>query len=675
MHEYQPLKVPGKNVTKLQNTRDPVFLSIEYAIALGMTTFAIWTLAVHLSVLLQQNLSFATYTFTALLALFFGLVWAFRSRLPSLEPPFELIKVAKQSPVVSLTMAAIGGLIILLLKFESYNVFWFFATLFMVFGLVFLRRSSEVLEQGRPDWLRLESDRTAILFILLCCVAAIIFQLISQRSDADDSVYLGFIRGVLDYPQVALSSRDMMLGVDDMPLLISVYQVHSYELLVAAVSQLFSLDLMFVYYLLLPSVLSAMTVLVWSVVLRQFLGQRWILGLASFLLLTFFLGEAHRSFGNFAFNRMFHGKTFLVIAIVPLIYYYVLKCLRNHDRGALLPLAFTQIAAVGFTSTALYVMPMVTGLAILGSIACWRTIGKQEILSVCKVAATLIYPVAIALFFKFSGLSLDVDEGRLVEMAWVLDFAFGQEQKYLVMMGLLLLFVFPAYRETRLFLGTAIVVFFLLPINPLFYQLFADNITSVHTFWRIFWILPVGLCLTVLTASLISSVTNGRAAQIGAFVLLVLAMAFTWGNFNVLRYGVGYPGPKLGADYSLLETVAELTPPESSILAHESVAAWMTVVPDHPPLVYSRELYIKFFNNTPGTYSARTLRETREMIELVNRNQAEAGQAERLEYLIDEYGLGTLVFRARAMDQITDLMLAEKGFTRKTLDEYVVWHR
>jgi len=662
-------------VTKTQNMRDFVFLSMEYAIALCMCFFALWTIVVHLSVFLQQNLAFATLSFGVLIAIFAGLIWAFHNSIPALEPPTGLTKVVDQPPFWSLSMALIGGLIILLLKFQSYDVFWFFATGFLLFGLHFSRSHAKPVVETRPVWRRRESDTAAVVFILLACLAAIAIQLVSQRSDADDSVYLGSIRGVLDNPEVALSSVDMMLAADGMPLLISVYKVHSYELLVAAISQLLSLDLFFVYYLLIPSVLCAVTVLVWSVVLRQFLGQQWMLGLASFLLLSFFLGEAHRSFGNFAFNRMFHGKTFLVIALVPLIYYYVMKCLLHRDKGALLPLAVTQIAAVGFTSTALYVTPMATGLAILGSVVCWRTIERRDIYNLGKVLATLLYPVAIAIYFKFSGVSLDVDQGRVVEMSWVLDFAFGQQQKYLVIMSLLILFVLPSYRETRIFLGTAIFVFFLLPVNPLLYQLFADSITSVHTFWRIFWVLPVGLCITVLCASLINSVTKRPASQTGIFTALVLMFWVIWGDFNVLRYGASHPAPKLGADYALLESVSDLTPSGSSVLAHESVAAWITVVPNHPRLVYSRELYIKFFNSTPGTYTRRTLSETREMIELVNRDTPKAGQAVRLDYLIGEYNLGTLVFKKHAMDENTTLMLVGRGFTRKHLADYVVWHR
>ena len=142
---------------------------------------------------------------------------------------------------------------------------------------------------------------------------------ITHRPDPDDAQYLNFVVTAMDFPFESLFSHSGLWQDSNVPLESPIYRFHTYELLVAVLSDAFSVNHKTVYYLILAPIFGGIAILVhWR--LAQYLAPQYAFSvLLAWLVLVLVLGDSHREFGNFAFVRLYQGKGLLVTIGLPLM--------------------------------------------------------------------------------------------------------------------------------------------------------------------------------------------------------------------------------------------------------------------------------------------------------------------------------------------------------------------
>ncbi|MCU1429885.1 MAG: hypothetical protein JWL83_3885 [Actinomycetia bacterium] len=148
-----------------------------------------------------------------------------------------------------------------------------------------------------------------------------------------------------------------------------------------------------VAYLGVGSAVSFLAVLALWRLLRELRAKfAWLALVVSAAFLAFD-GTIHTSFGNFSFVRAWQGKVIFVFLIVPLLWRHALAWSRHGERRALVLLVASNVAAVGVSTTALFVAPPVTVLGVLAGLRREQLRGRLT-----GTVVALLYPLGGGLF-------------------------------------------------------------------------------------------------------------------------------------------------------------------------------------------------------------------------------------------------------------------------------------
>jgi hypothetical protein len=203
----------------------------------------------------------------------------------------------------------------------------------------------------------------ALLVLALLCVAA---ALAIHRPDIDDAFYVNLAVAAADAPGRPLLAGDTLHGVPGLPLHLPVYQLHSFELAMAALSLATGLPAIACFHFLAASVGAFLLPLATASLLRRLLPGAWLFATAALVLVLLAAGESHRFYSNFALVRMWQGKALALFVFLPLVQARALDFAARPSARGLALLAAAQVAALGASSSALWVAPA-GALAALGS--------------------------------------------------------------------------------------------------------------------------------------------------------------------------------------------------------------------------------------------------------------------------------------------------------------------
>jgi hypothetical protein len=407
--------------------------------------------------------------------------------------------------------------------------------------------------------------RRDTLSLLVFVTAGILLTLFLHRPDSDDELYLGMAFSLLanaDHPIQHLPVYGS--GFDDNGFSV----VSAYEPLKAMVSYLSGLPLLDSYYLLVPALLSALTVIVTYRLLRELVPEGWILGMLFFFVVMLAWGDVHRTLANFGFVRMFQGKSVLVSAVIPalFLYFFLLRDrLQARYHGFLL--AAAVICGIGFSRGGLIIGPLLLLFLALASIKVNR-LGKWStgLLIITGVSAAVILP-----FIYHSGWNLmnpsqlvytskgDVVSTTNLEM---LEFTMGHGIR-----GMFLLtcvgasFLFVKDKDLRYSYRNFLAIFFLLLLIPWTSNFFAKTIQE-YLSWRWMWVTPVPVLASVAVGGALARIRQVSNSAVALGVFLVLAVGFTASSprrvLSQENYtSVRWPDPKLDRDSVYLRPYAK----------------------------------------------------------------------------------------------------------------------
>ena len=349
------------------------------------------------------------------------------------------------------------------------------------------------------------------LFILICTTVLIV--LCANRSDFDDAEYIQFAIQTLRHPEKGLFSFDASLGVILDQFRFAPYRITSYETFIGLISQWTGINILDVYYLIVPSISATLSILVAFIFLRWFLPLRWsLLAVLLFLLISLAWGETHVAFGNRIYVRLFQGKSLLVAITTPLTIIMALIWMRKPNPSTWCGLLILQVAAIGSSSSGLVITLFSTVLGLLAGLFAQLSYKNCWVTSVGGI--TLFYPLGCGFWIKY----MSNASGKVEEIGSYLPInaSFGSSWRESLTITIIILACLINFRaignnlkETynkhflayRTFFWLALLSFLII-INPLLIEQIT-SVTSKNMNWRLAWSAPVPLFLSVSIAYLI----------------------------------------------------------------------------------------------------------------------------------------------------------------------------
>ncbi len=268
---------------------------------------------------------------------------------------------------------------------NQYRIFWVLTVLYLAF--FFLRQLRAPLLQIR----RAGSGPWNNLPFFAALAFALLGALLINRVNVDQTLAINMTVSVLDNPGAGIFTSDSVHGIPGVYLIPS-YRVHSFELLTAMIAKVLNIaDPITVLHFIFAPLLSLFCVLAAARFFRVFLPRWWGWATLALIAILLVLRSTYTMYGNFAFVRMFEGKSLFLTALIPLIVVYAAEFFAQPNLKNWLLLFFAQAAAVGMTANALYAAPIAAGL---GLAACWRpSWSASRRLAIGLLAS--IYPVVV----------------------------------------------------------------------------------------------------------------------------------------------------------------------------------------------------------------------------------------------------------------------------------------
>ncbi|WP_344587008.1 DUF6077 domain-containing protein [Actinomadura vinacea] len=207
--------------------------------------------------------------------------------------------------------------------------------------------------------------------------------------DGDDAYFVS--RSVAAGTDGRIPQHDVIFSTGSFGPIAGEPPVSSVEVLAGALARLTGVHpTSFLWYAVLPAVTFVAVWALWRLV-REW-APRW--ALACFVAATAYLlwsGVGQASLGSFHLLRMWQGKAMMVSIMVPLLYVHLTRWAERRTAGGLVLLTAAGVAAVGLSSSATLVVPLVTVAAAAPLVLSGR------VRTGAAACAAMVYPLAAGL--------------------------------------------------------------------------------------------------------------------------------------------------------------------------------------------------------------------------------------------------------------------------------------
>ena len=567
--------------------------------------YATWTLYAHL-VVAQQG-SFSTLLrgmpLVAVLALvatasWFRLRGAVGDRVaidpapadgPELQAPGAPgLRSAPPLLVLGLAMLWVG----LLSAGMPYRIFWWGALLATFSAWAWHLRARPLAAAATPHaapWWIVPTVAIAAAFVTLA----------AHRPAADDAFYLSIPATLLRFPQQPVLLHDTLYRLQDAPILLPFYRLANHEVLVAVVSRITGIDHLVVAYLVLPPLFAALCVFAWAFLLQRIVPARWALVLPVLFACMLLLGEAPRTYGNFAFVRMHHGKAILATCMVPIIAGAALDFVRDGGWRAWLLLFAAQVAALGLAASALFVAPAAAALGLAGGWTPGIVRSRRFLLGLLPAAYLLGAAWLVGTGTHGAHALAAPAPQPMPGVQRILVDAWGAWSTRVLLVCLLAAWAFVRDPVRARYFSAGAFFLLLAALNPYTTPFVAAVSVGAKTYWRLAWALPLPFFLAVVIDGLLSRAiaAKPKALAVGACTALAaLAAAFGARSGTLLcANDVTLGPPSLDVppvEFAVARRIAAEVSENATVLAPEAVSTWLPVFVVHPRIVAVRQMYL-----------------------------------------------------------------------------------
>src|SRR6185437_13068816 len=532
-----------------------------------------------------------------------------------------------------------------------YPVFWWLALLAMCGAWIWNLRDRPHVTSGD------NANKHATWIVPLVAVTAVCVALVASRPDSDDAFYRSISATLLRFPQQPVLLHDTLYRLPGVPILLQFYRLSNYDVLVGTLARITRIDHLVAAYLILPSVFAAFCILAWAYLLRRIVPARWPWVLLILFVCVLALGEMHRAYGNFAFVRLFQGKSILVTGMVPVIAGSALLFARHGGLRHWLLLVAAQIAALGLAGG-------------------WSTnTASSRRFAVGMLASVYVFGAGWAMASVTHGGQALVSSSPMPGVQQILDDTWGWWSTRLLLVALLAAWAFVRNPIRARYLSAGAFFCLLAALNPYTVRIVADHFVGVRTYWRLTWALPLPFFLALLLGGVIERALGMRSRVLttcACAALVGCAIAFAW-RFGTLRSAnavtLGLPAPKVDPiAYRVAAQIVTHVPEQGVVLAPQAVSIWLPSFIVHPELLGVRTLYLT------RAFSTQDAARRSSLMEYVAGQYRPPDSAVWFADALQRYGVGAVVFVHSApwREEIENI-LERQGWRPLSSGAYDTW--
>ena len=395
------------------------------------------------------------------------------------------------------------------------------------------RRSSAIIRDNELQ--------TMVILLLLALFGSTI-SVLAIRPDLDDVNYTSRAVYFLKHYNELLDFKAYDHGLVDFSLSSPLIIFETMEFFCAYLAFILHLPFLHIYHFFLPALGGAMIPLAWFLVFSKFSKRTIVAALAATAVCVFLSidGAPHRSFGNFAFVRIWQGKAILMSIVVPLFTAFSLDFFRTPTFSHWNRLFLLLVACAGLSCTASFFMPF---LGVLLGFSWWCAQGTRN-RGILKKLLTFFSSYAYFLLVVFYCLvnlertSIDyigfAGWPETFEGQFKLVFVDFWSYPTIMMVVFTVLSVIVVERSYRRFLIAWIILCVILFLNPIVFPFVSSEATSLAIYWRLFYLLPfplvIGLPMTFLDRA--NNLKPGFAYLVFSGLILVSII----GNLSPHKY-------------------------------------------------------------------------------------------------------------------------------------------
>jgi hypothetical protein len=365
---------------------------------------------------------------------------------------------------------------------------------------------------------------------LLTSVGFAVLSVFTMRSSADDTFYVNRAAWVADHGTIAV--RDTMFTDLRLPAIRGAgVPVASIETLQGALAHALHLPGGTIVYLVTPPVGTLLAM--WSLwrLTRSWAPRRLALCYVAAIVALLWSGAGQAQMGLYILSRMQQGKVVFLAMLIPLIYLYLTEWVRRREPKDAVMLAAAGVAAVGFTSSATFLVPLICATVVGPLLLC------REVRTAAGAALPAVYPVAVGIVVHSTYSEIDPN-GTSYTAARAMHYVFGVGGLALIGWTAVFLAVWLARDSAARVVTAGIGAVLVVVLAPGALALM-NAATGAHAvLWRTMWVAPIPVMVGLLAGVPLPSRIRwaGAVPAAGLIVALVLVGLPFWAPRNLVTF-------------------------------------------------------------------------------------------------------------------------------------------
>lgn len=639
-----------------------------------------WTVSCHIVVTAGGSLKAVMIVFSIACAVGVGITKVLdrtyrRSETQRFDTPIAAVMNPPESPYLRVgVLLTVCVSVILTVEENRPLLLWWSLAAILGFGAAW------VTVKAQPAHPRIRTSQLQVLGLMalgLLCAGA---TLTMHRWDADDVFYVSLATSAADHPEMAILTHDVMHGIPDLPLHMELYRVHSWEMLMGAVSLLTPIPAIACFHWFAASIVAFLMPLAWARLFRTLVPTRWLWATAVLVLLLLLVGDAPRWFGSFGPARIWQGKAVFLSILLPLITAFGLEFGARPSLCRAARLTAAVIASVGVTVNALWLSPVV---AVIAAVSAASHIGRGTAALVAGIGAASVYPVAIGLAFRArieETAALATGETATTQSpeAWMSSLigVFGSTELLCVaMVAMGSVWALLPNEPARRFAAYSSAAAWLTFLNPYAIDL-VTKMAVGPVYWRTVWAVPYPALITLL---LIVPTTwdriDPRAGRILSATLVITLAIVVPGFGQFSRSDVSFHCPTLKVpplEYDLACRISDRIAAGEIIVAPRKVGNLLPTMHDSPHPLEAR----RYLRAQTAHILEVDLKLRRQMIMVAEGQNRRPGANGRFREGLDRFGVTLVCLRIVGDEVGIHKTLVASGFTPDhAVEDYEIWIR
>jgi hypothetical protein len=370
---------------------------VDTAVDGVVLAFASWTVLYHVGLIFGLRTNPLLLVWALSLALVPCVLMRTRGLRPRRDADGPRAVRALLFPAVAL--AAISGLLIAFGGAGGWPFGWALAAVAAVLGLLAVLRPAAV--RAVPgDTVAAPWHPIGTVVALVAATGLAVLSLFTIHIALDDAFYVDRAAWTADHGTIA--TRDTLFSSQTLPAIHGAgVPVASVETFQGAIGYALHIAGGTVAYLLTPPV--GVFIAVWALwrLVRRWAPRRPTLCFAVALVYLVWACGGLAQLGLFFLPRIQQGKVIFVCALLPIIWVHLTDWASRPNRRSALMLGGAGVAAVGLSSTATFLMPIVCGAVVIPLAL------RRDYLRALGAALPAVYPVLVGLVVHFSHQSID----------------------------------------------------------------------------------------------------------------------------------------------------------------------------------------------------------------------------------------------------------------------------